>query len=79
MWQPIIAKYTPTLIGECEKAIQWSNEMAEEWLVVSGMLKADPDAKLKATHIVKELGDHALTKSHARHLSSRRCERWASE
>src|SRR5215510_1409596 len=66
VWQPIIAKYSPTLIGECEKAIQWSNEMACEWLV-SGMLKDDPDRMPKAKAIVAELGDHALTKSHARH------------
>lgn len=72
VWQPIIAKYSPTLIGECEKAIQWSNEMAREWLV-SGMLKDDPDRDAKAQRIVEELGDHALTKSHARHLSATRC------
>ncbi len=73
VWQPIIAKYSPTLIGECEKAIQWSNEMAREWLV-SGMLKNDAQAGAKAEAIVKELGDHALTKSHARHLSAARCK-----
>lgn len=73
IWQPIIAKYNPTLIGECEKAIQWSNEMAKEWLA-SGMLKAQPDRVAKADAIVKELGDHALTKSHARHLSASRCK-----
>jgi ATP-dependent protease ClpP protease subunit len=73
VWQPIIAKYTPTLIGECEKAIQWSDEMAIEWLS-SGMLKEQPDAAEKAAAIVKELGDHALTKSHARHLSPSRCK-----
>jgi hypothetical protein len=37
------------------------------------MLKDDPDRDQKANAIVKELGDHALTKSHARHLSSSRC------
>ena len=73
VWQPIIAKYSPTLIGECEKAIQWSNEMAKEWLV-SGMLKSDPERDTKAQHIVDELGDHALTKSHARHLSATHCK-----
>src|SRR5438034_184222 len=41
VWQPIIAKYSPTLIGECEKAIEWSNEMTQEWLV-TGMLRDDP-------------------------------------
>lgn len=72
VWQPIIAKYSPALIGECEKAIEWSNEMVKEWLV-TGMLKSDADAAAKAETIVKELGDHALTKSHARHLSAARC------
>lgn len=73
VWQPIIAKYSPTLIGECEKAIQWSNEMAREWLV-TGMLKDDSDRDAKAARIVTELGDHAVTKSHARHLSPTRCK-----
>src|SRR6266545_3886710 len=33
LWQPIIAKYHPTLIGECEKAIRWSVSMVKSWLV----------------------------------------------
>lgn len=72
MWQPIIAKYNPTMIGECNKAIAWSEEMVKEWLL-SGMLKGKRKANAKADHIIKELGDHALTKSHARHLSASRC------
>jgi ATP-dependent protease ClpP protease subunit len=73
LWQPIIAKYIPTLIGECEKAIKWSNEMVKEWLV-TGMLKDDPQASDRADKIIRELGDHALTKSHARHLSAAKCK-----
>ena len=72
VWQPIIAKYNPTLIGECEKAIEWSNQMVKDWLV-SGMLHGDPDANTKANQIIEELGNHALNKSHARHLSASRC------
>jgi hypothetical protein len=72
IWQPIIARYHPTLIGECEKAIQWSNDMVREWLV-RGMLSAREDRDAKASEIVTELSDHALTKSHARHLSAARC------
>jgi len=74
VWQPIIQKYNPTLIGECEKAIQWSEEMTKEWLT-TGMLKGDPEAYSKADAIITELGDHALTKSHARHLSPERCKK----
>lgn len=72
IWQPIIAKYHPTLIGECEKAIQWSNDMVREWLS-RGMLAGTNGAEAKAEEIVKELADHALMKSHARHLSAQKC------
>ena len=72
VWQPIIAKYHPTLIGECEKAIKWSENMVADWLR-TGMLVGEPDAAVKAAQIVKELSDHALTLSHARHLSAEKC------
>ena len=72
VWQPIIAKYSPTLIGECEKAIDWSNEMTREWLQ-TGMFDSEQNSDDKINNIIKELGDHALTKSHARHLSIERC------
>lgn len=77
VWQPIIAKYAPTMIGECEKAVTWSNEMAREWLL-TGMFKKNRKTKnfiKKIDHILKELSDHALTKSHARHLSFNRCKK----
>ncbi len=72
VWQPIIAKYHPTLIGECEKAIKWSKEMAKEWLL-SGMLHGQDDADQRADSILQELAVHAATLSHARHLSPSRC------
>ncbi len=72
IWQPIIAKYNPAFIGECEKALAWSNEMTREWLL-NGMFSEDSDRDEKIAKILEELGDHALTKSHARHLSIERC------
>lgn len=74
IWQVIMSKYNPTFIGECEKAISWSNEMTEEWLR-TGMFSADTDKSVDEVikNILRELGDHALTKSHARHLSVDRC------
>ena len=68
VWQPIIAKYNPTLIGECQKAIQWADKMVSEWLE-TGMFKGEADPKAAAARVVKELGSHELTKSHARHIS----------
>ena len=72
LWQPIIAKYNPTLIGECEKAMAWSDELTKEWLH-TGMFAAEQNSDDKINNILRELGDHALTKSHARHLSIERC------
>ena len=72
VWQPIIAQYGPTFVGECQKAIEWSNEMVKEWLT-SGMFAGRADAQGDAERAIAELGDHALTKSHARHLPAERC------
>lgn len=68
IWQPIIAKYNPTLIGECEKAIKWSNDMVKEWLK-TGMFYVDENSDSKADKVISELGNHALTLSHNRHIS----------
>lgn len=68
VWQVILSKYTPTLIGECQKAISWSNTMVKEWLK-TGMFIGDGEADTKADLIINELGDHSLTLSHNRHIS----------
>lgn len=68
IWQPILARYNPTLVGECEKAIEWSEEMVSEWLK-NGMFEGDIDADKKVQNIITELGSHAMTKSHDRHIS----------
>jgi len=73
VWQPIIAKYSPSFIGECEKAIDWSNQMTAEWLRKC-MFEDEARPNRKISKIIKELGDHALTKSHARHLSMNKCQ-----
>ena len=73
IWQPILAKYPPTLIGECQKSIAWSEQMVTEWLK-TGMFKNDRNKASKAQTIIDELGNHALTLSHARHLSAKKCK-----
>jgi len=73
IWQPIVAKYNPTLVGECEKAIDWSEKMVANWLD-ENMLSAEPNKKHLIDNIIKELGDHSVNKSHARHLSMKKCK-----
>lgn len=67
IWQTILSKYTPSLIGECYKAIEWSEELVAEWLK-TGMFKDHPEKETLVNRIIKELGDHALTKSHGRQI-----------
>lgn len=72
IWQPIIAKYPPAFIGECDKAIKWSKKLVTDWLK-TGMFKDDSNQDQKIDFITKELGDHAVTLSHSRHLSAKKC------
>ena len=68
LWQAIISKYQPTLIGECDKAIRWSEQITKEWLK-TGMFAGDPKADSKAATVIAGLGKPALTLSHDRHIS----------
>jgi len=70
--QAMVAKYPPAFVGECEKAIAWTNEMVSEWLE-TGMFADDAESQRKIPEIIKSLSDHVLTKSHNRHLSAVTC------
>ena len=67
VWRPIIEKYRPTFLGECQKAIKLSNELVREWLK-TGMFASDPKRVAKATKITATLGSHSYTKTHDRHI-----------
>jgi len=75
VWQPIIAKYTPALVGECQKAIKWAEEIAREKLNIRMFNKiTDISARKKIIDkIMNALGDHAVSLSHGRHLSYDKC------
>lgn len=74
IWQQIIAKYPATAIGECQKAIAWSETMMRSWLE-TGMFKETQDPTSIINVIIQELGDHAITLSHNRHLSAEACKK----
>jgi hypothetical protein len=75
VWQVIIGKYHPTFIGECEKAIKWSNEIVLKWLSENMFSDVDPkQRKLLAERIVTELSDHSQTRTHSRHIPMDQCQ-----
>jgi len=67
MWQVIIGKYHPTFLGDCQKAIDMSEQLVQMWLETC-MFSGSSDAAQKAGKIVAELGSHSKTKMHARHI-----------
>lgn len=74
LWQPIIAKYSPALIGECEKNIDWSETMVKDWLTRNMLSELSPsDLEIVRGTIMRELADHTVSKSHSRHIPMQKC------
>jgi len=74
VWKHIIVKYSPALIGECQNAIAWSDEIATCWLKEGMFAEGDPLESGKIIeNIVKEFWDHNKTKSHGRHFMIDQC------
>lgn len=73
VWQPVIAKYGPAFLGECEKAVKWSTSLVREWLKRNMFYdNAAQDAIIG--RIVNELIDHSVSFAHNRHLSNIKCK-----
>jgi membrane-bound ClpP family serine protease len=69
VWQPIIAKYHPTLIGESQNAIKLAYDVVHDWLrtgMFAGKTKPGPTAR--ANKIMNDLASHDLTLTHSRHI-----------
>lgn len=73
LWQTIISKYPPTFLGDCQKAITWSEKMVTEWLC-SNMLSECEKSEEKAKIIVDRLNSHKETFNHARHIHFDECK-----
>lgn len=70
LWQVIIGKYHPTLLGACKQAIEWSEKMVFEWLK-NNMCQGD---EKKVEGIVEMFSNHTKQKSHSRHISKKECK-----
>lgn len=72
VWQPIIGKYPPAFLGQCENAIKWSNQFVAEQLcgcMFAGNTTTERKAaKTKAQAVVKKLTDYSGNKTHSRHI-----------
>ena len=69
IWGAIIENYHPTFIGDCEKAIKWSEITTKTWLE-DNMYKGYPKSKQKSitSGILENISSHKKTFSHHRHI-----------
>jgi len=72
IWQVIISKYQPTLLGTCKQVITWSETMVRDWLKAGQMFNGKSDAEINtiADQIAKDLGDRKAMKVHNRHINA---------
>lgn len=75
VWQPILSKYSPALIGRCEKALAMVREMVIYWLK-TGMFADDDEnvAAAKSENVADNLINYTDLKSHDRHLNPQDCK-----
>jgi len=72
IWQFILSKYTPTYIGQCEQAVEWSKAFVKAQLI-KNMLENAVDKEACATRIVDKLANYAENKAHNRHFHVQDC------
>ena len=73
LWQTIIGKYHPTFLSRCENAIDLSNTFVKQQLA-NVMFHGSPDAKKRASQIVKNLTHYGKNKTHDRHIHFEECQ-----
>lgn len=73
VWHPILNKYHPTFLSQCENAIQWANRFVNDELTAV-MFEGETSAKDKAKRIVKALSDYRKNKTHSRHIHFDECQ-----
>jgi hypothetical protein len=74
LWQAIVSKYHPTFLGDCQKAIDWSETIVSQWLC-ENMFSNLKNKQKKANEVVSKLGSHKETYSHARHIHIEECRK----
>ena len=67
VWEPILRKYHPTFLTQCENAVKWGEKFVEDQLK-DVMLFGKKNKAARARAIVKRLSDYDENKAHAKHI-----------
>lgn len=67
VWAPILSRYTPSFLTQCEYAVQWSRAFVRDSLKENMLRKSQKKDEL-ARNIVRALSSAAVNKAHNKHL-----------
>lgn len=67
VWAPILGRYAPSFLTQCEYAVDWSQAFVETALKAN-MFADFEDATERAVQVVKELSNPEINKAHNKHL-----------
>lgn len=74
VWGPILSKYPPTILSQCENAIEWSKSFVEQELQYAMFFKTK-NKQERAEKVVKALSDYRQNKTHSRHIHFDECRK----
>jgi hypothetical protein len=69
VWLPILEKYPPALLTQCDNFIKLAQDLVTQWLE-QYMFKGDPEKTKKAAKVAQYLADEKNTLSHARRVDA---------
>ena len=67
VWAPILSRYMPSFLTQCEYAVEWSKKFVQE-VLETNMLADDAKRGEKAANIVAALSSAELNKAHNKHI-----------
>lgn len=67
VWAPILGQYPPTFIGNCQNAIDWSEQFTREMLS-QNMFKGKRNKQKLIDKVIKDLTDYETVKTHERQI-----------
>jgi hypothetical protein len=71
VWAPILGRYSPSFLTQCEYAVDWSQAFVKEALIAN-MFADQPDSANRAQAVVNALSSAAINKAHNKHLGIER-------
>lgn len=74
VWRPILMKYSPTFLSECDLGIKWASQFVDGQLRAH-MFRGVKGAGERAKKVVKGLTDYRGNKAHNRHINFDDCKK----